>query len=444
MSGMYKTSLKPTAHIVPDRGWLNDPNGLCLFRGVRHIFFQYAPEYPAPGPKGWGHYATRDYKNYIFYGMALSPDNELDKNGVYSGGAIEKEGILHLFYTGNVKLEGDYDYISSGRLATVFSVTTEDGVHLSPKRVLLKNEDYPPYYSCHVRDPKVWREGDEYFMLLGGRTRDDKGALLIYRSTDLENWSFYKDEIFPGFGYMLECPDRISLGGKTVWSFCPQGVKEEGENFRNLFSSGYCIGDICRSNYVEWDKGYDFYAPQTYVDGGRVVLVGWAGIADEKLPYTYDCSLKEGWIHCLTTFRELTLKNGKIYCFPIREILSLAKGYSRVNRTSLSTCFAKIASKPGTKVTLGGCFEVCVGADGINFAFIRDGFGRQPRKLSVKAEELFIFLDNSIAEIYINGGEYVFTARIFSGGGGLLCEGAAECLISGVEEFNYEKADGDR
>ena len=27
-------------HIMPPVGWLNDPNGLCQFRGVFHVYFQ--------------------------------------------------------------------------------------------------------------------------------------------------------------------------------------------------------------------------------------------------------------------------------------------------------------------------------------------------------------------------------------------------------------------
>ena len=34
-------------HIAPKTGWLNDPNGLCQFRGVYHAFFQFNPVWPA-------------------------------------------------------------------------------------------------------------------------------------------------------------------------------------------------------------------------------------------------------------------------------------------------------------------------------------------------------------------------------------------------------------
>ena len=33
-------------HIAPKTGWLNDPNGLCQFRGVYHAFFQFNPVWP--------------------------------------------------------------------------------------------------------------------------------------------------------------------------------------------------------------------------------------------------------------------------------------------------------------------------------------------------------------------------------------------------------------
>ena len=30
-------------HIMPDSGWVNDPNGLCQYHGTYHIYYQYSP-----------------------------------------------------------------------------------------------------------------------------------------------------------------------------------------------------------------------------------------------------------------------------------------------------------------------------------------------------------------------------------------------------------------
>lgn len=33
-------------HLMPETGWLNDPNGLCQFQGLYHIYYQYTPFEP--------------------------------------------------------------------------------------------------------------------------------------------------------------------------------------------------------------------------------------------------------------------------------------------------------------------------------------------------------------------------------------------------------------
>ena len=97
---------------MPRRGWLNDPNGLVYFKGNYHIFYQ-ADENSMDGSvnKAWGHYATKDFQTYTRHATAVSPDSKYDKNGAYSGSAIIRDDILYVFYTGNVKYEGPYDFI---------------------------------------------------------------------------------------------------------------------------------------------------------------------------------------------------------------------------------------------------------------------------------------------------------------------------------------------
>jgi beta-fructofuranosidase len=44
-------------------------------------------------------------------------------------------------------------------------------------------------------------------------------------------------------GYMWECPDFFTLNGKRVLMFSPQGMAAQGYQNRNLFQSGYLLGD---------------------------------------------------------------------------------------------------------------------------------------------------------------------------------------------------------
>ena len=92
-------------HLMPPVGWLNDPNGLCQFRGLYHAFFQYSPFDAQGGVKMWGHFTSRDMLEWNYQGVALWPDQPFDCSGVYSGCALIDENQMYLYYTGNVKLE---------------------------------------------------------------------------------------------------------------------------------------------------------------------------------------------------------------------------------------------------------------------------------------------------------------------------------------------------
>ncbi len=173
-----KNDFRQAFHLEPQSGWLNDPNGLCWFKGYYHVYFQYAPD-NAEGAanKCWGHFQSKDLTSWEFTGTVLFPDTPDDRNGVYSGCGFVKGDTLYLFYTGNVKQDGDYDYITAGRGANTILVTTKDGVTMSEKKVLLRNSDYPDYCSCHVRDPKVWEQDGEYKMVLTVHTTLKIGSL---------------------------------------------------------------------------------------------------------------------------------------------------------------------------------------------------------------------------------------------------------------------------
>ena len=130
-------------HIMPPVGWINDPNGLCQFRGVFHAYFQYSPLSVHGGGGYWGHCTSRDLLHWEYHDPVLTTDIPEDQSGVYSGSALIEDGKMYLFYTGNVKLPGDYDYIDNGRISNQLMVISEDGQEMSQKKKLLGIEDYP-------------------------------------------------------------------------------------------------------------------------------------------------------------------------------------------------------------------------------------------------------------------------------------------------------------
>lgn len=70
--------------------------------------------------------------------------------------------------------------------------------------------------------------------------------------------------------------------------------------------------------------GFDFYAPQTFEDAkGRRLLIGWMGMPDADEEYTNPTAKEENWQHCLTVPREVTMKNGMLYQWPVEELNTL-------------------------------------------------------------------------------------------------------------------------
>ena len=224
-------------HLMPPVGWLNDPNGLCWYKGRYHVFFQYAPFDVEGGLKFWGHYTSEDLVDWKYEGTALYPDSPYDCHGVYSGSAFIENGTIHYFYTGNLKYfdRDDYDYINSGRGSNTVTFTSKDGYNFTKKELLMTTNDYPDDMSNHVRDPKIFKKNDKYYMVLGARDKEGIGMILLYESADLKNWT-YKNRITTPqkFGYMWECPDLFEIDGKLYIICCPQGVETQGIDYENV------------------------------------------------------------------------------------------------------------------------------------------------------------------------------------------------------------------
>ena len=394
-------------HLMPPMGWLNDPNGLCWYKGRYHVFFQYAPFDVEGGLKFWGHYTSEDLVDWKYEGTALYPDSPYDCHGVYSGSAFTEHGKMHLFFTGNVKIDGDYDYINEGRETSTLHVESEDGIHFGDKEEVISFEKYPENFTCHIRDPKVWKENDKYYMVLGGRLKEDKGAVLFYSSENLREWKFERTiTTSEAFGYMWECPDYFELDGQKFLSISPQGLKREEFRFQNVYQSGYFPvkedGSVSAEDFQEWDKGFDFYAPQTFVDNkGRRLLIGWMGMPDAEDEYV-NKTIDEGWQHCLTIPRELTVRDGKILQNPANEGFDLV--LEEINVTGSSF-----------QISMGGqmIFKYENNIAELGFSEV-SGAGRTKRRAKTgELKNIRLLADTSAVEIYLNDGETVFSTRYY-------------------------------
>ena len=287
-------------HLQPPVGWLNDPNGLCVYGGQYHAFFQYGPFDVTGGVKHWGHAVSKDLLHWEPLPVMLYPDEPFDCHGVYSGSALIEGTEMYLYYTGNVKHSGDYDYIKQGRGHNVCLAVSHDGKTVTSKQCLLYNKDYPAGLTCHVRDPKVFVYEGKYYMVLGARTLEDKGEVLVLESTDKLHWNHINTLTTPEtFGYMWECPDLFCLDGQWYLAVSPQGIA-----CQNVYGCGYFAvygdwrGECTLGEFHEMDSGFDYYAPQSFVDeNGRRIQIGWMGMPDAD--YGNSPTVAHGWQHCI-------------------------------------------------------------------------------------------------------------------------------------------------
>ena len=414
----------PQWHLAPVNGLLNDPNGFCQVAGRYHLFYQWNPLACDHTYKCWGHWSSADLLHWRHEPIALMPDEEYDRNGCYSGSAVEFEGALTLCYTGNVK------FPDGGRTAwQCLATENADGTFRKLGPVL----PLPEGYTGHVRDPKVWRQDGRWYMVLGAQDVQQRGKVLLFTASDLREWRLVGEIAghdvngLANAGYMWECPDFFTLEGQEVLSVSPQGLTREEFRFQNIYQSGYFIlkdGKPEEKDFREWDHGFDFYAPQTFQDGkGRRILIGWMGMPDADEEYVNPTAESEGWQHCLTVPREVTYKNGMLYQYPVKELNGLRENGTSISGSSVELPVngpfdldIQVKGDQG-KVSLGeNLFLEYQGGDVILTLSETAGAGRKVRKAHVpsgKVESLRILADTTAVEIYVNGGEVVFSTRYY-------------------------------
>ncbi|MDN7240934.1 sucrose-6-phosphate hydrolase [Planococcus sp. N028] len=424
-------------HLMPAVGLLNDPNGLIHYKGAYHVFFQWNPFGTVHGPKCWGHYTSQDLVYWQEHQPSLVPSEWYEKDGCYSGSAIEVDGDMVLFYSGNVKHE-------DGTRETFQCMAVSHNGFVFEKKgpvVLL-----PEGYTSHFRDPKVWKRDGLWYMVVGAQTFYQQGAVVLFASTDLKEWEI-KGTLagshlngLNDFGYMWECPDFFELGEKDVLLVSPQGLEAKESLYQNEFQSGYFVGkwkvgttEFPHGEFQELDRGFDFYAPQTFEDkAGRRIMLGWMGITDAQ--ESYQPTIEKGWVHALTIPRELELKNYRIIQKPVPELKELREPKSFKYQTSLKNetktwhelegivSEIKIEFQQNQAETikieirknLMIIYDRSLSRLTLNRKRFADGRIESRSCFIEKLEDLHIFLDTSAIEIFVNGGQEVFTARFFA------------------------------
>jgi len=432
-------------HLMGEYGWINDPNGFIEYKGRYHLFYQHYPYESVWGPMHWGHSISDDLIKWSYASIALAPDTEFDKDGCFSGTSIEKDGKLYLIYTGHV-YTGDNkskDYKQT------------QGIAYSEYGFIFKKYDKNPVVDAEklpegaskkdFRDPKVFEANGIYYMVLGSNDNNNNGQAILYKSNDLIDWEFVnilaKSDGTLGTGW--ECPDLFKLNEKDVFIVSPQYMKSQGDNYNNIHSTVYMIGNLKLKegkfefrDYNPIDFGFDFYAPQTTIDHkGRRLIVAWMDMWESEMPMQ---ARGDNWAGAMTLPRELLLKDNKLYFKPVVEIENYrrnetvlenikVKNEQKLDITGdsyeIQVIFrAESSTEFGIKLRTNKSYETILSYNTKDklFKFNRDNSGIGPKgERKTKVElindelKLRIFVDKCSVEVFINEGEKVMTGRIY-------------------------------
>lgn len=410
---------RPLFHITGEKGWINDPNGVVKFKGKYHVFYQYHPYSCEWGPMHWGHVVSDDLLNWTYLPNALTPGDEFDKDGCFSGTSLVKDNILYVVYTGFIN-HSDPKLIKQIQCLAY----SEDGINFKKCGVIIDGKDIPDgYQKCDFRDPKLFFKDNAYYLLVAAKKESGGGDILLYKSSDLRKWEFVNSVLtHDSEGKMIECVDYHEDLNLLVYS--EQDFPAHNNHCLNIHSCEYEIGQfdkkfkfIPKNAKALIDYGFDFYAPQ--IMSSDHYLIAWLNMWGRNNP-----SSKYGFAGMLTVPRKVTIENGRMMQKPViygklTESVDIKSHYE--NKMLTGTLEIKIEDLKNLEISLrkgeGEKSKFYLKDDEFYFDRSNSGeriSGKETDELSlsgirkmpfIKQKEtlIYIVLDKYSIEIFVNG-----------------------------------------
>lgn len=424
---------RPKIHLTPTRGWMNDPNGFVYYNGEYHLFYQYFPYDTEWGTMHWGHATSRDLINFENHPIAIYPTKQYDRNGCFSGTALIKDNKLHFYYTGIKYLRSEDEnihkpYDNNSYEACQVKISSLDGYkfdNYNDKKIIIEPiRDDKLGHKTHTRDPKVWKHGDEYSMILGSKFKREGesryiGEALFYTSKDGEEWQ-YKNRCYDEtIGDMWECPDLLQVDGKYILIMSPEHITNDGVNYEN--NSIYTIVNYDEktcdmkivNKYCYLDQGLDVYAPQTTLDKeGNRIVIGWV-----RMPEKFQ---GEDWIGMMTLPRVIHVIDNTVYFTVPKYIERKFNKHIEVAEFDIDKpCRIKANLLASGTVDIGG-YKIYVSNDRIVADRSNVFVERNLKNINFSTPkldrryDLDIYVDKGIIEIFVNDGRYVITNVVYN------------------------------
>jgi beta-fructofuranosidase len=443
-SALANDPRRPQFHLLPAANWMNDPNGPIYWKGHYHMFFQYNPNAAVWGDMHWAHAVSPDMVHWKHLPVALAPTpGGPDADGCFSGTALVRDGVVTFIYTGVTKAPYEQATIRDGnnnfKETQCYATSNDAELRTWTKRPTPVIAAPPKEFEVTgFRDPAPWKGSDAWYMAVGSGIKGKGGAVLLYKSPDLQNWE-YLHLLCGGenkgtgnatnpvdSGDMWECPDFFELGGKHVLIYSTQG--------KVLWQTGdldpkTMVFHAGQSGLLDYGS---FYAPKTQLDKhGNRILWGW--IQETRPVAEYSAS---GWAGMMSLPRVLTLgSDGRLRMSVAAEVEKLSRHEQKLRLMPVKTggketisdgrlkdacgellCVVKPSEEPFTLDLLSPVdAKSAQPADALpSFLSIRYSKAnakelvvdqqRLPIHLAeAEALELRFFVDGSVIELFVNG-----------------------------------------
>ncbi|CYV32673.1 glycoside hydrolase family 32 protein [Streptococcus suis] len=427
--GKVNPIFKPQAHLTPETGWINDPNGFIYFRGEYHLFYQFNPYESVWGPMHWGHAKSKDLVNWEQLPVALAPDKAYDKDGCFSGSAIVKDDVLWLMYTGHIVNEdGTVSQVQNMAFST-------DGIHFEKieQNPVATADGLPEEVIANdFRDPKIFEKDGHYYSVVATKHKDNVGCIVLLSSPNLTDWKF--ESIFlkgeTNQGFVWECPDYFEVDGQEYLIISPMRYQKDGNDFININSNIFVTGHVdwdkkvfVADSFKEIDHGHDFYAAQT-TEGpeGERIMVAWMHTWGRKL-VTNDLDHK--WYGQMTLPRILKPSQKDLLQVVPTSVLA---GFEEIEIGQDIQGPSKLSLK------LEDSLELKLGSDQdyLQFGYDKERqevyidrshlkiqqageeeWSTVRRAVTVKATDLLVLIDTNCLEIFINDGQETLTSTFY-------------------------------
>ena len=273
---------RPSYHHAPERGWMNDPNGLFFKDGVWHLYYQYNPYGSMWGNMHWAHSTSTDFVHWQQQPVALAPDAwgtmfsgscVVDHNNTAGFG---KDAIISMYTSSRPTPFG-------GDVQAQCIAYSNDGGKTFTKYVgnpVITDE------KKDFRDPHVfWNEEAGFWNMILAAGQE----MQIFSSANLKDWKYESSfgHEYGNHGGVWECPDLMKMKVRGT-------EKEKWMLICNINPGGpfggsaaqYFIGQFdghkftCEDEPSEtkWmDYGKDHYATITFDNApdGRRCAIAW-------------------------------------------------------------------------------------------------------------------------------------------------------------------------